>query len=271
MFRKKTINIFTNNDNKSLSISKIVQKKFEKENFAISFDYDVNAVLNICIGGDGAFLRAVHKSNFSRIPFVGINTGHLGFYQEILEYNIDEFVESFLNNNYEIETLDLLEGKVFLKNSNKPYIFNCLNEFVIQSDSSSIIHLDVFIDDNHLESFAGDALLISTPSGSTAYNFSAGGAILYRSLKGYQLTPLAPLNSKAYRSLLNSIVIPSKSILKIKTRNEDYKYKTLFISDGMNLSYEDLDYVEFKTSKLNIKKLSFYKNWYWLNIKDKFL
>lgn len=271
MFRKKTINLFINNNEKSLSIGKVVKDKFEKENFYVSFEYDKDAVLNICIGGDGAFLRAVHKSNFSQIPFVGINTGHLGFYQEILEHNIDKFISSFINNKFEIETLDLLKANVYIKGNTKPYTFNCLNEFVVQSNSSSIIHLDVFIDGNHLESFAGDALLISTPSGSTAYNFSAGGAILYRSLKGYQLTPLAPLNSKAYRSLLNSIVIPNTSVLKIKTRNEDYQDKALFISDGMNLAYDDLDYIEFETSDINIKKLSFYKNWYWLNIKDKFL
>ncbi len=268
---KKIVNLFPNNNHKSLTISMEVQDKFEQRGFKVFYEYNENADLNICIGGDGAFLRAVHKSNFSNIPFVGINTGHLGFYQEILVPNINKFIDDYLNNNYEIETLDLLEAKISTKNSDRVYTYTALNEFVIRSSDNSIIHLDVYIDDNHLESFAGDALLVSTPSGSTAYNFSAGGAILYRSLEGYQLTPLAPINSKAYRSLLNSIVIPSKSVLKIKTRSEDINSNSLFIADGMSLNYDDLDYVLFKTSERNIKKISFYKDWYWLNVKDKFL
>ena len=57
-------------------------------------NYDANAELNICIGGDGAFLRAVHSNNFPNIPFVGINTGHLGFFQEILPENIDDLLKN---------------------------------------------------------------------------------------------------------------------------------------------------------------------------------
>ena len=167
--------------------------------------------------------------------------------------------------------MDLLEAKATRKNEKKVLEYLSLNEFVVRSTDLSLIHLDVYIDNNHLESFAGDALLVSTPSGSTAYNFSAGGAILYHSLKGYQLTPLAPINSKAYRSLLNSVVIPSDSVLRIKTRTEDINDNSLIINDGMNLDFKDLDFVEFKIAEKQIRKLSFYKDWYWLNIKDKFL
>lgn len=267
----KTINLLPNNNHKSLSISLEIQKKFESKGYKISYDFNEDAELNICIGGDGAFLRAVHKSKFSNIPFVGINTGHLGFYQEILEPNINKFINDYIDGNYDIEYLDLLEAKVTRKNKTEVLEYLSLNEFVVRSTDLSLIHLDVYIDNNHLESFAGDALLVSTPSGSTAYNFSAGGAILYQSLKGYQLTPLAPINSKAYRSLLNSVVIPSNSILRIKTRTEDIDDNSLIINDGMNLDFKDLDFIEFKIAEKQIRKLSFYKDWYWLNIKDKFL
>ncbi|WP_100065181.1 NAD(+)/NADH kinase [Miniphocaeibacter massiliensis] len=271
MQHKKIINLYPNNNHKSLSISLQVQDKFETRGFQVSYENNPNADLNICIGGDGAFLRAVHKSDFSNIPFVGINTGHLGFYQEILIPNIENFIDEYLKSNYEIETLDLLEARVHFSDDSEALIFNALNEFVVKSSDSSIIHLDVLIDNNHLETFAGDALLISTPSGSTAYNFSAGGSILYRSLKGYQLTPLAPINSKAYRSLLNSIVIPSMSTLRVKVRNEDSDSNSTLIIDGMSNEYDNLNYIDFKTSTKSISKLTFYKDWYWLNIKDKFL
>ena len=269
MCDKNKINLMTNNTEKSLSIAEELKHKFEALGYTASFDFNADAVLNICVGGDGTFLRSVHKTAFSEIPFVGINTGTLGFFQEISVLEIDKFIKNFQLGEYEIEKLDLLEGIIFSR-EHKEYKHNSLNEFVIRSQDTSIIHLDVFIDDNHLETFAGDALLVSTPSGSTAYNYSAGGAVLYRSLKGYQLTPLAPINSKAYRSLLNPLVIPSDSVLTIKRRPEDDK-PTLVINDGLNIVCEDFDSIHVKTSPKWINKLQFNNNWYWFNIKDKFI
>lgn len=269
MSEKKIINIMTNEKEQSLAIAEELKHKFEALGYAPTYSLDENAVLNICIGGDGTFLRAVHKTGFSSTPFVGVNTGTLGFFQEISILEIDKFIKNFDTGDYDIEKLDLLEGRVFSK-EHKQYIHHSLNEFVIRSQDTSIIHLDVFIDDNHLQTFAGDALLVSTPSGSTAYNYSAGGAVLYRSLKGYQLTPLAPINSKAYRSLLNPLVIPSDSTLTIKRRSED-KSPTLVINDGLNIVCDNFDSIKIKTSNKWINKLQFNNNWYWLNIKDKFI
>ncbi|MDO5017811.1 MAG: NAD(+)/NADH kinase [Lagierella massiliensis] len=269
MSEEKIINIMTNNKEKSNIISEDLKHKFEALGYKCSYDFNDNAILNICVGGDGTFLRAVHKTAFSTIPFVGVNTGTLGFFQEISVLEVDKFIKNFQAGDYEIEKLDLLQGEIFSR-EHKKYNHKSLNEFVIRSEDTSIIHLDVFIDDNHLETFAGDALLVSTPSGSTAYNYSAGGAVLYRALKGYQLTPLAPINSKAYRSLLNPLVIPSTSILTIKRRPED-KSKTLVINDGLNIVCEDFDSIKIKSSDSCINKLQFNNNWYWMNIKDKFI
>lgn len=268
---KSIINLYKNNNEKSNTISDIIQKKFTEEGFLISLDHNPDAELNLCIGGDGAFLRAVHKSRYSPIPFVGINTGHLGFYQEILIPNIDAFIEDFIRYDYEIEQLDLVECKILFSNGKESISHRALNEFVVKSTDSSIIHLEVYIDGNHLQSFAGDALLISTPSGSTAYNFSAGGSILYQSLKGFQLTPLAPLNSKAYRSLLNSIVLPADAVLRFKQGRADKDSAINLLIDGDSKIYEHIDYIEFIASDTFINKIVFDKNWYWMNIKDKFL
>lgn len=269
MSENKIINLMTNGSEKSLIIAEELKHKFEALGYTANYDLDENAVLNICVGGDGTFLRAVHKTGFSSTPFVGINTGTLGFFQEISVLEIDKFIKNFVAGDYDMEKLDLLEGRVYSR-EHKEYFHNALNEFVIRSEDTSIIHLDVFIDDNHLQTFAGDALLVSTPSGSTAYNYSAGGAVLYRSLKGYQLTPLAPINSKAYRSLLNPLVLPSDSVLTLKRRPED-KAGTLVINDGLNVLCDNFDSIKIKTSDKWINKLQFNNNWYWLNIKDKFI
>lgn len=264
------VNIFFNSNQKSLSICNTVRDKLEERGYTVAYDANPRACMNLCIGGDGAFLRAVHDSRFSSIPFVGINTGHLGFYQEILIPNIDTFIQDFSEGHYHIESLDLIEAHIINRDTGEIHKHKALNEFVIKDDDNTIIYIDVFIDGNHLESFGGDALLVSTPSGSTAYNFSAGGAVLYQSLEGYQLTPLAPINSKAYRSLLNPLVIPKKSVLSMDILNRENKKSFLVIVDGVAKNYQNCD-LKFIVSDTKIHKLVFDKNWYWINIKDKFL
>lgn len=262
------INVFYNNNEKSIKIKNILVEKLTGKGFDVQDSPSENSVLNICIGGDGSFLRAVHESNFSQIPFVGINTGHLGFYQEILISEINTFIENFVNNDYKTSQLALLSCDSCPDATNKKLF--ALNEFVIKSDNSSIIHLDVYIDDYHLERFAGDGLIVSTPSGSTAYNFSVGGSVLYHELDGFQLSPIAPINSRAYRSLMNSIVMPSSSTLKIVPDYVELKNLQL-ISDGNVINTDNSEYFEFRIGENFINKLVFDPMWYWINIKDKFL
>lgn len=265
---EKIINIFFNDNDKSLLAFKKLKEILNKKNFFVSETFNENASLNICIGGDGSFIRGVHNTNFTKIPFVGVNTGTLGFYQEISFENIEKFVDEYIEKKYTIEKIRLLECEIKIKDITKTQ--KCLNEFVIRSNGSEIIHLDIFIDNNHLETFAGDGLIISTPSGSTAYNMSIGGSIMYPTLKGFQLTPMAPIFSKVYRSLSNSIVIPNTSSLKIVPHEKSYK-KIAFTTDGIDRSFENIEYFTFKKAYQKIYKLMFNKDWYWINMKDKFL
>lgn len=264
------INIFYNDNPKSIEAFHNTKLCLEKNGFNISTDFNENSVLNVCIGGDGTFIRAVHKTGFTKIPFVGINTGTLGFFQEINAERIEKFIEDYKSKTYEIEKIRLLDCNVISKENESLINSKCINEFVIKSNSSEIIHLDIYIDGNHLETFAGDGLIISTPSGSTAYNMSAGGSILYPDLRGYQLTALAPIFSKVYRTISNSIVIPNTSTLKIVPLENSHK-KISFITDGIEKKCENVMHFEFKKSIQKIYKIVFDKNWYWINMKDKFL
>ena len=128
----------------------------------------------------------------------------------------------------------------------------------------------IFIDGNHLEKFSGDGIIISTPAGSTAYNLSAGGSIIFPSLKALQITPLAPINSKAFRSLIRSAVVPGDLVIKIKPEFY-YTNSTLILNDGMEFKYDNIDSINFKISNRKIYKLNFDKDVYWNNLKSKFL
>lgn len=262
------INIIANRNSFSQKTSAIVAKKLRNKGFNPTTKYNEKAILNICIGGDGAFLKAVRNYNFPEIPFIGVNTGNLGFFQEILPEQIDAFIDDYINGRYRIEKNSLVNATI--KTSRRGYSLTGLNEITIRGLESRVVHLDVFIDDNHLQTFSGDGLIISTPAGSTAYNFSAGGSIVYPTLNTLQLTPISPINSKAYRSLPNSYILPGDLIIRIEPTKR-YKNSTSIVVDGKPYRYKNIKYINLKISNRYINRIVLDKNTYWNNLKDKFL
>lgn len=264
----RIINIISNVNYQSRTTAETLKNKLMKNDFIIPEEYSPEAELNICVGGDGAFLRAVHRNKFPNIPFVGINTGHLGFFQEILPENIDEFIDKYINNDFLLEEISLVNAKVHTKN--RTFYLTAINEIAIKGIKSKVVHLEIFLDNNHLEKFSGDGVIISTPVGSTAYNFSSGGSIVYPSLKTLQLTPLSPISSKAYRSLPTSAIVPGDIIISIRPEFR-YENSILVINDGVEFKYNNLVSIDLKLSHKTIKKLNFDKDMYWKNLKSKFL
>lgn len=257
------VNVFKNKSKFSKSVFQKSKKIMQNYGYTFTSSYEDDAVLNLVIGGDGTFLNAVHLSNFSDIPFIGINTGHLGFYQEVEVNMIENFIRSFDNKDYRIENLSILEARI----NNK--IINSINEVVVKSDRNQIIRLKVFIDGNFIEAYSGDGLIISTPHGSTAYNLSAGGAILHQSLNGFQLTPIAPVYSNMNKSLRCPVVLPNDATIDINISKRD-NYHTVFIFDGKEYSSKDYK-IRIGVSDRKIKKLILNKNHYWTNIKNKLM
>ena len=264
----RIINIISNDNPESKKTSNLLIDKLSDNDFILPSQYDNNAELNICVGGDGAFLRTVHRHQFPNIPFVGINTGHLGFFQEILPENIDEFVKKYINEDYITEEIFLVKANVCTQN--KCFQLFGVNEIAIKGIKSKVVHLEIFIDGNHLENFCGDGIIVSTPVGSTAYSFSCGGAIIYPSLKTLQITPVSPISSRAYRSLPNSTIVPGDITITIKP---EYRYENsiLIIVDGIEIKYDNITEINFTIPEKTISKLNFDKNMYWNNLKSKFL
>lgn len=257
------INIFKNKSRYTNTIFQKSKKILESNGYQISADFNPHAFLNLVIGGDGTFLNAVHLSNFSSIPFIGINTGHLGFYQEIEVDMLEEFVDALKKRQYKIEELTVLQSKINNKN------INAINEVVVKSKKNQIIRLKVFIDGNFIEAYSGDGLIISTPHGSTAYNLSANGAVLHQSLNGFQLTPIAPVYSNLNKSLKCPVVLPNDATVEISVSKRD-NYHTIFIFDGREFYTKDFK-ISIGVSPNKINKLILNKNHYWTNIKNKLM
>ncbi|NLY09342.1 MAG: NAD(+)/NADH kinase [Tissierellia bacterium] len=268
MSQPRIINIISNRNYESRRVFQILKSKLEKSGFVTPDEFSHKAELSICIGGDGAFLRAVHNNKFPQVPFIGINTGHLGFYQEISPEDIDRFIDDYINKRFETFEMSLVEAKVFTDKKN--YFLNAVNEIVVRGQKSKVIHLDVFVDGNHLEKFSGDGIIISTPHGSTGYNFSAGGAIIHPRLSAVQINPIAPMSSRAYRSLPNPIVVPGNWTIGVHPEQR-YKNGTTIVLDGTEMFYKDIIKINLRISSKKISRISFSSHTYWENLKTKFL
>ena len=141
----------------------------------------------VSVGGDGTLLSVVRKSFKYDKPVLGINLGTLGFLTDISMDELEGFIIDFNNKNYRIDNRMMIKGTL------KENSFVAFNDIVISRKSiSSMIKIDAKIDDKHFNSYYGDGVIISTPTGSTAYNLSVGGPIVYPLTEAYIITPVAP-------------------------------------------------------------------------------
>lgn len=266
--KNKVINIAANYDDYTLEIKESLINILKRNGYDYHDGFSNDGELNITIGGDGAFLRGVRESNFSSIPFIGINTGTLGFYPEITPEKLEEFVSDYIKGNYTINCVNLIECEILAGGSSQKIY--AVNDIILKRKDMKTIHMDIYIASNHLEKISGDGLIISSPLGSSAYNKSAGGSLVYPSLKTLQITPLSPIISNAYRCLDCSIIVPPEFEISVYPERK-VDYFVAILADGELIEYDELEGLHYRTSKKIIKRLSTGTFNYWNVIKDKFL
>ncbi len=257
--------LFSNHNEKAKSIEEEVKRQLEEKGFSVvDKEYD----MGLAIGGDGSFLRMVKQTGFlSHLYYAGINAGTLGFLQEIKIEEIADFVEKLKYNKFKVDEVSIQETKVIAKNDSITYC--SLNEFVVRDKYLNTTNLKVYVNDELLERFVGDGILISTSTGSTAYNLSFGGSIVYASLHTLQITPIAPLNNKSYRNLLNSVIVPENA--KITLVPEKEKKDLLISVDGENEECNEVEKIEITVRNKKIKCLRMYDYDFTKIIQEKFL
>lgn len=239
------IRLFVNNTSKAKKVANNLEKELLKKNFNLVKNGDFE--LAISIGGDGTFLRMVKEFSFrTDIYYIGINAGTLGFLQEVDIDRCKDFVNNLNENNYNIEEIYTQDVKITTNSEIKNY--NALNEIVVREKELNTLKAPIYIDNELLENYAGDGILVSTSTGSTAYNMSFGGPIIYNTLNTLVITPVAPLNNASYQNLLNSVIIPCDKVVSIKPN------KDIFLSlDGENSTVNDCINIEVKIGNKKIK------------------
>lgn len=151
-----------------------------------------NANLVIVVGGDGSMLYAARLMASYNIPLLGVNRGYLGFLTDIQPQQVTEKVSEVLNGEYTQERRFLLEADIDGENNKERYS-DALNDIVLYpGEISRMIEFEVYINDSFVYSLRGDGLIISTPTGSTAYALSAGGPIMSPSINAISLVPMFP-------------------------------------------------------------------------------
>ncbi|OIQ33457.1 MAG: NAD kinase [Crocinitomix sp. MedPE-SWsnd] len=181
-------------------------------------DVKGNVDIMLSVGGDGTFLETVNVIRDSEIPVLGINTGRLGFLASTSKDNIKAALQDIYDGRYRLQTRSLLtlvtdQGLFGEENF-------ALNELTVhKKETSSMITIHTYIGDLYLNSYWADGLIVSTPTGSTAYSLSCGGPIMVPGAKDYVITPIAPHNLN-----VRPIIVPdSRTIkLKIEGRGRDF-------------------------------------------------
>ena len=190
----------------------------------------------IVLGGDGTLLSVARQVWNKNIPILGVNLGGLGFLTEITLDELYSVLERVLRDEFEINEREILKAGV-IRRGKRIAEFIVLNDAVINKGAlARIIDLETTINGEYLSTFRSDGLIISTPTGSTAYNLSAGGPIVYPSLHTIIITPICP-----HTLTIRPIIIPDDVKIRalLKSSNEEVTL-TLDGQQGFTLKFEDV-------------------------------
>jgi NAD+ kinase len=183
-------------------------------------DLDASFDMLLSIGGDGTILRAITLVRDSGIPVLGINAGRLGFLASVQKENIASFLQLVVDKKYIISKRTLLSLHCDPPNPEIERLNFAMNEITVsRKDTTSMITIETHLNNEFLNSYWADGLIISTPTGSTGYSMSCGGPILTPEVTSLVITPIAPHNLNA-----RPLVIPDNTQIRLKVSGREDNY-----------------------------------------------
>lgn len=242
----KKVSIF-NSDIKDNAAKRLeIEEKLKKRGFITTREGE----LLIIIGGDGTFLSAVRK----RMPYnpvcVGFNTGNLGYFSEFTLDDFDYFLKILENEEYYIEEIPVYE--VRYKDENKIKTEYFINDFVVERATPKILHMGVNIGNEQIGTFSADGVVFATNMGSTGYNMGLGGSIVASEKDLIQISSIAPVSSKSYKTLQNSIIIDGSNELTIYP-NLKKRREFRMVCDGREIRSRNTKFIEIKKSEKKVR------------------
>ncbi len=206
----------------------------------------------ITVGGDGTILKAVTFIRHLNIPILGINTGRLGFLATVQKTQIKEAIEALYHKDFSLKKRELLKVSTNSNSDDFKGLNFALNEVAInRKDSTSMIVINTFIDDEFLNSYWADGLIIATPTGSTGYSLSCGGPVITPSAKSLVVTPIAPHNLN-----VRPLVIPNSSKIRLQVSGRSNQFLVSLDSRIITVEKHTEIYIETANFKLNMIHLN---------------
>jgi NAD+ kinase len=223
-------------------------------------DFDKSTELMVSIGGDGTFLATIPFVIPKNLPVIGINSGRLGFLANISKDNIRDAFECIFSGNYEYEYRTLI---CFRQPEN---IFDgmnfALNDITIHTHDASLITIDAYINDEFLNTYWTDGLIISTPTGSTAYSLSVGGPIV---VPGSGNLIIAPISS--HNLTVRPLIIPDTSVISLRVNSRSGKYSVA--SDNKTCMFENQELIKISKSDHKLKMLKLPNTSFYTTLRNK--
>lgn len=254
----KSVAIISKNASKYVNAIRYLEKILTDKGIEVLFDIDMSLTLDakgysfdeiakktkfiISVGGDGNYISTCRKFAHTNAFVCGVHTGHLGFLTDVTLDKFSEFFDEFLSGNYKVEQPFMLEAR-FVRNKKikKKVAFNDI--VLIRKKINLTAHIDAYLQDKHFNSYFGDGVIISSAVGSTAYNMSAGGAIIYPLCDVFSVTPICS-HSLTQRPL----ILPKE--FKICFKSSDDVVVLIDGQDGISLL--DYEYVEVGISDIRV-------------------
>jgi NAD+ kinase len=234
------------------------------------FEYDEeHPEIVVSVGGDGTLLQAFHSYShiLDQVAFVGVHTGHLGFYADWLPSEIEKLVIAIAKTPFQVVEYPLLEVIVRYVNGQKEMKYLALNESTIKGMEGTLV-IDVEIKGQHFETFRGDGLCMSTPSGSTAYNKALGGAIIHPSIEAIQIAEMASINNRVFRTVGSPLVLPKHHTCLLKpVRNANFQI-TL---DHTTIVHENVKSIQCRVANEKVRFARFRPFPFWKRVRDSFI
>lgn len=233
------------------------------DQFSSSEDFKTGIDLAFSIGGDGTFLKTVSFIRDSEVPILGINTGRLGFLANVGAEFLDEALELVHKKSFEYQMRSLLRVETERELFGQENV--ALNELTVhKKDTSSMITVHAYLDDKYLNSYWADGLIVSTPTGSTAYSLSCGGPIITPGCQVHILTPIAPHNLN-----VRPVVVPDRMPVKLSVEGRERNY--LISLDGHSKSLKQGEEVIIHKADYMINVIKFEDNNFLDTIRNKML
>jgi len=236
-----------------------IKKQFEKHNIEVlletscaktigedgGYEFDTLCIKSdflVTLGGDGTLISVARRAFSYQKAVMGINLGNLGFLTDIMPDELDLFLRDFINGKYRIDNRMMIKAII---NGNEVVAFNDI--VISRKDVTGMINLDGFVDEKLFNKYNGDGLIISTPTGSTAYNLSCGGPVVYPLTDAFIVTPIS-----AHSLTQRPLVLPVDFKITFKNRNFQSAVVIIDGHDTYELKENDIVTIKIASSKAKL-------------------